>query len=150
MTTEGESLCQLYRRAVRESVRNYQPAPGTSGDRDFHDYLRRTYAESVGEMRRAQAAGKSPPPGSSTGLFVLACGLFTFGELDKATEVLEHLPGTGGIRKLALALPALLPLPSEADVLGAPDPVRQWLANNGQRLSWREAEGRYEFLGGVE
>lgn len=146
MTSQSESLCQLYRRAVRESIRDYQPTLESSQDSDFHEYLRRTYAACADGMRRAEIASIAPLPGEKTGLFVLACGLFAYGELDKVPVILENLPRSGGIRKLALSLAALMPLPSEIDVLSAPESVRQWFASNRERLLWREAEGRYELL----
>lgn len=150
MPTPEESLAHLYRRSVRESIRQYQSQPGVDPDQHFRDYLTATYAAYRRHLSTPQALARSGMPvhAVKVGLFILSVGLFAYGEVDKAADVVEYLPAEGGIRKLALALPALLPLPAEYDVLAAPEGVREWLERYGPRLRWREAEARYELRDG--
>lgn len=89
-----------------------------------------------------------PVEAMQMGPFILSAGLFTCGEVDKALDALDFLPAEGGIRKLALALPALLPLPREYDVLAAPGLVRAWLERNSSQLRWDDADEKYELIRG--
>ena len=75
--------------------------------------------------------------------FVFAAGLLAYGHIEVAEDLLDGQPPTGGIRKLALALKALLPLPDELDPLRDREAVRGWLRVNRDRLTWDEARGAY-------
>lgn len=145
MSQGVESLCELYRRSVRECVRDYSPADGVDPDEDFKSYLQTTFAKYTGELASLQGVGESENAATavSNGLFVLAAGLFAYGDLDKAEDVLTNVPTSGGIRRLALALPALLPLPRDLDVLQDIEPVREWLRQNRSRLRWSASAGAY-------
>lgn len=85
-------------------------------------------------------------------MFVAAVGLFAFGRLDVASDVLEllppQLPGKPRInaRIAVRVLSNLLPLPAHLDPMILDDhaTIRAWIENHRSRLRWSETDGRYQ------
>lgn len=136
---------RLYRTAVQQTLTQYRPTGGVEPDEDFLDYLRSGYAAETARLESLTAA--DPTAGESlaikNGLFVFAAGLLAFGRIDVAEDLLDYLPSSGGIRKLALVLQALLPLPDDLHPWHDPEAIRIWLREHKDRLRWDEAQGLY-------
>jgi hypothetical protein len=82
--------------------------------------------------------------------FIFAAGLFAYGQLDVADDLLDDMPASGSIRKLALALKALLPLPNPLHPHRDPEGTRLWPRNHRERLQWNEEAGMYELSDRLE
>ncbi|MCG8558690.1 MAG: hypothetical protein MI824_02715 [Hyphomicrobiales bacterium] len=141
---------RLYRTAVRQVCTQYKPAPERDPEADFHDYLRSCYREETARLAALSAEDADHPERmlSRHARFVFAAGLFAYGHIEVAEDLLDGQPPTGGIRKLVLALKALLPLPDELDPLRDAEAVRGWLRANRDWLAWDEARGAYAMSDG--
>lgn len=151
MNSKPESLSSLYRTSVRQVCTQY--VPPADGDRDeaFLSYLRSGYEEAKAQC--GSVVGKDDDPKQTSihiGRFILAAGLFAYGQLDVADDLLDYMPPSGGIRKLALALKALLPLPDQLHPFRDPEGTRLWLQNHRDRLQWNEEAGTYELCNSHE
>lgn len=136
---------RLYRTAVRQTLTQYRPRAGVDPEEDFRDFLQACYREERARLESLKASEAGPQESLmiKNGLFVLATGLFAFGRIEVAEDLLDYLPSSGGIRKLALALQALLPLPEGLEPWRDQDAIRAWLRQHKKRLRWDEAQGRY-------
>jgi len=146
MTSERELPSRFYRTAVRQLCRQYTPTPGKDPDEDLLDYLQSNYEEAKTRLEPLTADNRRDPDNMARrgARFVFAAGLLAYGRLDVAEDLLDCLPSSGGIRKLALALKALLPLPEELHPLRDPEGVWLWLRRHRDRLQWSEEVGVYE------
>jgi hypothetical protein len=145
MNSETKSLGSLYRTSVRQVCTQYEPPADGDRDEAFLSYLRSGYEEA--KVRCGSVVGKDDDPKQTSihiGRFIFAAGLFAYGQLDVADDLLDYMPSSGGIRKLALVLKALLPLPDPLHPLRDPEGTRLWLQNHRDRLQWNEAAGMYE------
>ena len=135
----------LYRAAVRQLLFRYAPAAGGDADLQLLDHLEQQYAEERRTLAAAEAAGAPEPQLTATrsALFVFSVGLLAFGRIERARDVIDYMPSSGSVRRLALALAALLPLPRTLDPLRAPEAVRTWLMEHGAQLRWDETRGCY-------
>ncbi len=84
-------------------------------------------------------------------LFLIGVGLFTFGRLDVAEDILNNIPGgRGSVNHLAGVL-KLLPLPRDYSPLVSrgynplenPNAIKEWLRVKYSRLKWDESIERY-------
>ena len=147
MPQDLERPCELYRKAVRDLFREFRSHPAASDER-FRRYLQSTYEDYKARLHSSDP--KSDPETLRDGLFILAAGLFAYGNLEVADDLLDYVPPSGSIRNLALALPALLPLSQDVDPRTDPEPIRQWLKNNRDNLRWSESRGTYVLAGEVQ
>jgi hypothetical protein len=136
---------RLYRTAVEQTLFRYAAPADVDPDLALRSHLEASHTRESARLRAAVASGA---PGEEVtairnGLFVFAVGLFAFGRSDLAEEVIDHLPASGDIRRLALAIKALLPLPAELDVLRDGAAVKRWLTTNLTHFHWSEELGRY-------
>ncbi len=140
----GEVPSRLYRTAVRQLLFRWVPPAGADPDAALRAHLEARYAEE--KARWAAVAGQDAGAETTAvrnGLFVLAAGVFAYGRLEAAADVVDHVPSSGAVRRLALALAALLPLPPGLDPLADPEGFRRWLGAQRGALRWDEARGVY-------
>lgn len=115
--TANISQAKRYRDMVRSDLELFRhPIPHSSNpDIAFCSYLETLYDEAKGRLLRLleQKASNSTIRDERFCLFVYGAGLFTFGRLDVAEDILAGIPfmGQGGIRRLAWVLNVLLPMP---------------------------------------
>jgi hypothetical protein len=138
---------RFYRDTVRQLWRQYDvhlPILET----DFRAYLEHQYA--IEQARLAELITRDDTQTDITatrnGLFVLAAGLLSYGRLDAADTLVDYVPASGAIRRLALSLKALLPLPEELSPLQQPEAVKLWLERYRGQLRWDEGVGRFLLL----
>jgi hypothetical protein len=140
MTTDL-SPAKLYRREVRsvlELFRNKLPAPSDS-EIELEKFLENMYKQLKKQLLQLviENAPESVIKGEKMGVFILASGLFAFGHLDVAQDILDGIPsGRANIRRLALVLKALLPMPKNIDPLTNPLAVKEWLSIYRHNLEW--------------
>ena len=143
----NERPCDLYRKTVRDLIHQFRASGDT--EETFRRYLQTTYAECAARLRSADPKSEEAAIAERNGVFLLASGLFAYGHIEVAEDLLDYLPSSGGIRHLALALQALLPLPQDIDPRIDPEPIRQWLQHNRDNLRWSESRGTYVLAGEV-
>ncbi len=117
-----------------------------NSDIALHTILENLYNESKEKLSQLQNQNASKPTIKSVkvSLFVFSAGLFTFGKLDVAEDILTGIPsGRGSIRQLAWVLNVLLPMPKGFDALANPTAVWEWLKIKRSRLRWDENSERY-------
>lgn len=136
---------QFYRNAVRQIITQYSTPADADPDIDFRKYLESNYIEVKKRFTHFEEYGlsKSDLKVVRVELFVLATGLLTFGRLDVAEDILDCIPSSGSVRRLTLALKAMLPLPEDLDPMKESDLVREWVRANAQNLKWNEQMGRF-------
>lgn len=145
MTDDDQKSCMQYRQMVRALIRDYTQDASVEPDENFKLYLQTNHAQYSADLMSMERNGETGNRVQAirNGLFVLASGLFVYGELDKADDMLAYLPSSGGVRQLALALPALLPLTIDFYVWDDVDAVRSWLEQHRLQLQWSETAGAY-------
>lgn len=143
--TDDQKPCTHYRQMVRAVSRNYTEDASAEPNGNFKLYLQSKHAQYSADLMSMERNGEigNRVEAIQNGLYILASGLFAYGELDKADDMLAYLPSSGGIRQLALALPALLPLSIDFHVWDDVDAVRSWLEQNRLQLQWSETAGVY-------
>lgn len=143
--TDDQKPCKHYRQMVRGFSRDYTQDASSEPDENFKLYLQTKHAQYSADLMSIKRNGEisNSVEAIQNGLFVLASGLFAYGELDKADDMLAYLPSSGGVRQLALALPALLPLAIDFHVWDDVETVRSWLEQNRLQLQWSETAGVY-------
>lgn len=136
---------RLYREMVKQTLFRYVSPPGVDPEVALRLHLEKLYAEESAALNAAIAASAPQEQimARRNGVFVLAAGLFAFGRIDVAEDLVEHLPPSGNVRRLAMALKALLPIPLEMDPLREPEGMAEWLRANASELGWDESAGRY-------
>jgi hypothetical protein len=93
--------------------------------------------QALSDLKTAAERGSSAGLQAENGaVFVLAAGLATYGDLDRAILALEHLPDDRYIRPLAGSLPGFLPLPPDLDPVRDPAAAAEWLRTHRKRLRW--------------
>lgn len=135
---------QLYRTAVLQICTQYSTPQGVDLDNHFLKYLESSYKEEKERLKQLpQNVPESELAGSRYGLFVLATGLFAYGHIEVAEDILNGIPPSGAVKQLALALKAMLPLPNHFDPIKNPELIREWLRNNKTKIRWNEELGKY-------
>jgi hypothetical protein len=149
VTDAAERPSTLYRRAVQQMLFRWSPPAGTDPEVALRRHLETQHAQDAQALKDAVARGASSDEITAlkNGLFVYAVGLFAFGRANLAEEILDNMPSTGDVRRLALALVALLPLPGGVDPLRDPEAVRTWLRAQLEGVRWDETIGRYVLKG---
>jgi hypothetical protein len=151
MQSQTEPLSNLYRTSVRQVCRQYVPPADGDQDEAFFSYLCSGYEEAKARSESVVVKdGDHKQEAIYIERFIFAAGLFAYGKLDVADDLLDYLPTSGGIQKLALALEALLPLPEKLHPLHNPEEVRLWLQNHRDRLQWNDEVGAYELYNSLE
>ena len=146
----GTSQANRYRAMVRSEIRYVggQAVSCSTLDSDMAlcTILKNLYNESKERLSQLQDknASESIIKSEKVSLFVLSAGLFTFGRLDVAEDILIGIPdGRGSIRQLAWVLNVLLPMPKGFDALTNPTAVLEWLEIKRSRLKWDEKSEIY-------
>jgi hypothetical protein len=137
-----QSPAQFYRTAVRQSLFRYQPSDSGNPDLGLEGYLLRQYAIAKAAVANENVTGQHVMANRGA-LYIYAVGLFAFGHLDSARDVIDNIPASGSLKQLALVLPALLPGLDRTAVADV-ETVRAWLDRFRDRLRWNEPAGRYE------
>jgi hypothetical protein len=138
---ESSSPARIYRKAVRsflESVRHKLP-PSSDAEIELEAYLDALYTQLKEQLTQLVVDNTSEAiiQGEKVGIFIIASGLFAFGHLDVAHDILSGIPsGQADLRRLAWVLKALLPMPKYYDPLINPSDVQVWLIDWQDRLQW--------------
>lgn len=135
-----QSPARFYRKQVRFglSISHSTLPPTSPTEEKLELYLDVLYAKQC--ERLAQHAKHPPNPAlveaDSFGMFVIASGLLAFGRLAVVPDIINNMPKTGNVRRLALVIPALLPLPDTLDPLTQAQGVLDWLKDHHDQLIW--------------
>ena len=124
------SAAGKYRQSIRslESLKQFQ---FSSDDRDFYEYLEFQYKQA----KQAKSNGD---------LFLIGVGLFAFGRLDVAEDILDNIPAKNCPISVLAGVLRLLPLPRNLlSWHDRPDAIREWLRVKSPRLNWSESKERY-------
>ncbi|WP_254563967.1 hypothetical protein [Oscillatoria sp. HE19RPO] len=154
--TKEPSQARRYREMIRADLKlllRQIPADAYGSDADLRSLLENLYNENKNQLTQLlkEKAPESVITTQKAGLFVLSCGLFTFGRLDVAEDILTGIPGgKGSIRRLAWVINVLLPIPKHFDALAHPEAVREWLKVNYSRLKWDDYSEQYIWNTSVE
>ncbi|MEM7715885.1 MAG: hypothetical protein AAF349_20310 [Cyanobacteria bacterium P01_A01_bin.68] len=140
------SQAKRYREMVRTTLWRYTSPPNSNPDTALRIHLESLYEEGKNKISCLvnENASDSIIRREKVGLFVISVGLFTFGQLDVAEDILSGIPGgKGSIRRFTWVLKVLLPLPKELDVLEQPDVVNEWLKLKRSKLRWDGSSEKY-------
>ena len=140
------SQAKRYREMVRFEFKRCPPPPDSNPDKAFHIHLEALYKKDKKVLLKLvdENASESEIRNQKVGLFILSVGLFTYGRLDVAEDILTGIPGgRGSIRRLTWVMNVLLPLPEKLDALKQPDLVSEWLKINSDKLRWDESSETY-------
>lgn len=143
---KNTSPARHFRKSIRSEFRRYQEPPNSDTDTAFREYLESEYESAKSRLSNLLSKGASElvVKGERNGLFVISVGLFTFGRLDVAEDILDNIPG-GRVpaNHLAGVLNRLLPLPADFSPRENPAAIREWLKVKRSRLKWDESLERY-------
>ena len=132
---------EFYKQAVRGVCFRYRPVSKDT-DQDFYQYLERNYRECLDDLNNA--TDDVAVTGTKDGVFVFAAGLLAYGRSETVFDILNNIPSSGEVRRLASVVTALMPIPESLDVFNDTVKVVEWLEQNLARLSWNPALGKYE------
>ncbi|MEO0933656.1 MAG: hypothetical protein AAFY21_07825 [Cyanobacteria bacterium J06641_2] len=134
-------------RRIREMLRcEFRNRDNLQTDAAFYHELQNLYQEYKREIlaKTNEGVPDSDIKGFRNGLFVLSVGLFCFGRLDVAEDILDNIPGgRGNINRFAYVLNRLLPAPSDLNCVNNPMEFKQWLRKNRSQVRWDENLERY-------
>ncbi|BAY22448.1 hypothetical protein NIES2100_22110 [Calothrix sp. NIES-2100] len=139
--SERISTARHFRKSIFSEFRRYQTSPDAEPDTAFCQYLESEYEKAKSRLSNLinQGASASDLKAEKNGLFIISIGLFTFGRLDVAEDIVDNIPGgRGRVNHLAGVVNRLLPLPPGLSPFGNPDAIKEWLKQNRCRLSWDE------------
>lgn len=140
------SQARRYREMVRFEFKRCPPPPDSNPDKAFRIHLEALYEQEKKQLLSLvdENASESEIRNRKAGLFLISVGLFTYGRLDVAEDILTGIPGgKGQIRRLTWVMSVLLPLPEKLDALTQPDLVSEWLKMNRSKLRWNENSQTY-------
>lgn len=135
---------ELYRTSVRELCRHFSAPEGVDPGKAFCDYVEENYDRSKRHWAENTFKNEAEKIAAQNALFVFAVGAFAYGRIEAAMDILPNLPESGNIRRLALSLKALLPIPEGLDPLKNSEGMMQWLGANADTVKWNESLGAYE------
>lgn len=125
---------------------HFSAPEGIDPDKAFSDYVEENYNQSKRHWTGRAFENETEKQAVQNALFVFAVGVFTCGKIEAANDIMLHLPSSGDIRRLALSLKALLPIPEDLDPLKDRQRMMQWLDVHGDAMRWNEPIGLYEEL----
>ncbi|MBE9117228.1 hypothetical protein IQ249_15110 [Lusitaniella coriacea LEGE 07157] len=130
------STAKRFRESIH-SCEHFEKFAFTSDDHDFYEYLKHQY----NQIKNKRLTNEFVP---NTELFLLSVGLFAFGQLDVAEDILDNIPSKScPASHLASILNRLLPLPHNLSCYKTPNELREWLRIKYFYLKWSEIEERY-------
>ncbi|OUL35449.1 hypothetical protein BV372_11440 [Nostoc sp. T09] len=143
---ENTSPARRFRKSILSEFQKYQASPDSDSDTAFRKYLECEYENAKIRLLNLlnEGALELVLKDKRNGLFIISIGLFTFGNLDVAEDILDNIPaGRVPANHLAGVLSRLLPLPAGFSPLENPAVVKEWLKENRFRLIWDESLERY-------
>jgi hypothetical protein len=143
---ENTSPARHFRKSILSEFHQYLASSNSGLDTAFHKYLESEYKKVKIRLLNLfnQAASESALKSEKNGLFLISVGLFTFGRLDVAEDILDNIPGKRvPASHLAGVLNRLLPLPPGFSPLENPDAIKEWLEEKRSLLRWDESLGKY-------
>lgn len=91
-----------------------------------------------------ERASEHAVKGETIFLFMISVGLFTFGRLDVAQDILDNIPHTNvRLKGLAYVITRLLPTPDNLDPLKNTAEIVEWLKTKRSKLKWDESLEKY-------
>ncbi|MGK7888727.1 MAG: hypothetical protein AB4042_05290, partial [Leptolyngbyaceae cyanobacterium] len=135
-----QSPARFYRKQVRFglSVSHANLPPPSPAEEKLEAYLDALYVRQQQRLEQHRKAQASPAmmDTDTFGMFVIASGLFTFGRLEMVPDILDNMPNSGEVRRLALVITALLPLPEAIEPLTDAQAVMDWVEDYRAQLMW--------------
>lgn len=115
----------------------FKPADPAREESEYRAFLESRLPQALDDLKAATENGSPASVQAGKGaVFVVAAGLATYGDLDRAILALDHVPDDHYIRPLAGTLPGFLPLPPELDPVRDPAAAAEWLRTHRARLRW--------------
>lgn len=138
-------IAKEFRQAINslEGLKHYRFSPDAN---DLYEHLESEYEKAKNRISALFDSGESQSiiKSHKNGLFIISVGLFAYGRLDVAEDILNNIPGgRGSINHLAGVLKRLLPLPSGYSPRDNPNAIKEWLRVKRSRLRWDELAERY-------
>jgi len=120
--------------AVQELCVGLRFIPADTSDDLLEQALEQAFREAKAEIERGDSQH------ARDRLFLFAVGLFTFGHVEVAEDIVLNIPrGTARVRRLSLVLMVLLPLPSNLHPLANPKTLANWLRENSPCFVWDQS-----------
>lgn len=143
---ENTSPAKHFRESIRSEVQKYLVNTNYDSDTDLRNYLESEYEKVKIRLSKLlnEVVSESYLKSEKNGLFIISVGLFTFGRLDVADDILDNIPGRRlPASYLAGILNRLLPLSPGVSPLENPDAIKEWLEEKRSFLRWDESLERY-------
>lgn len=137
---------KLYRTSVKQLCMHFSAPEGIDPDRAFLDYVEENYDQSKRHWAESTFQNETEKIAAQNALFVFAVAVFAYGKFEAAMDIIRCMPGSGDIRRLALSLKALLPIPRDLDPLKDRQRMMKWLEMHAESMKWNESLGIYEEL----
>jgi hypothetical protein len=117
--------------------------PRNASDDQLRDHLEREYSAFM-VIRAEMDTHKFNSMGYDDGLFLVVCGLLSFGRKDVLHALAPVVTCDAPyMRRLCILIRGMLKVPADLDL----DPRRaafaEWIANNAERLTWQDDAGTY-------
>ncbi|MGK7891001.1 MAG: M50 family metallopeptidase [Leptolyngbyaceae cyanobacterium] len=142
-----QSPARFYRKKVRFGLSVSHPnlPPASPTEAKLEPYLDALYQQQCQKLEQhtQRKASSALIETYSFSVFVIASGLLAFGRLEMVPDILNNMPKTGNVRRLALVIPALLPLPDTIDLLTHPQAALDWLNHHRDQLTWDETMEKF-------
>ena len=125
------------RRVVGSVFSWFHPDEADLAGESYRNLLEARLSQALSDLKTAKEQGDPARVEAEKGaVFVIATGLATFGDLDRAIVALDHLPDSRRIQPLAGTLPGFLPLPPDLDPKRDPVAAAGWLRAHRAWLRW--------------
>jgi hypothetical protein len=139
--TNKISAAREFREILRPRISSKINEASTDSEADIalyecleSDYEKAKYRLS---QKLAEGASESLVKATINDLFIISVGLFAFGRLDVAEDILDNIPGgLSPINHLAGVLNRLLPLPPGFSSRDNPDAIKEWLQVKYSQIKW--------------
>lgn len=144
-----DNPARFYREAVKQVCLRYHSLVSTEAqsDSNFLHYLEQRYLEEKQHIDRLIREGMPVQqiPLARLGLLILSAGLFTYGRLEAAMDILDSVPPVAlQVGRLAWCLNGMLPLPATlGDAQRNAASIKTWLRSHQANLRWSEQQGKF-------
>ncbi len=141
-----KSPAQHFRYAFRTND-IYEMPKTTEVEKKFREELELDYQKIKNKIQNFYQASFNvvkPEKSIRNDLFIASVGLFAYGQLNVAEDILDNIPeGKSSLNHLAGVLNELLPLPRDYNPRDNPNAIKEWLRVKRSRLKWDESLERY-------
>ncbi|OUL29672.1 hypothetical protein BV378_05740 [Nostoc sp. RF31YmG] len=146
--TNNVLTAREFREILRSRISSKINEASTDSEADIAllECLESDYEAAKSKLSRllAEGASESLVKGTRITLFIISVGLFAFGRLDAAEDILENIPGgLSPVNHLSGVLNRLLPLPPGFSSRQNPTAIKEWLKIKRSQLKWNSELERY-------